>query len=240
MYENIKNILPHKFLKKNEALIRKVIYIFYKGNQRQCPICQKKLRKLVHLKNGDFLCPYCGSLARHRRLWVLIKPLLIDGISILDISPPRCFYKKLKKLRDIHYIATDLEGDFVADLNLDLTDTKLPPSEFDIILCYHVLEHIEKDQSAISELYRILKSTGKCFIQTPFKEGDVFEDPSITTTEERKIHFGQEDHVRIYSVQGLKSRLEKAGFKIEILSFSNDTNNFFGFSITEQVLIATK
>lgn len=240
MYENIKNIIPHNFLKRNEGFIRKMIYIFYKGNKKECPICQKKLRRFVHLKNGDILCPNCGSLARHRRLWVLIEPLLTPGSSVLDISPPRCFYKKLKSFRNIDYTPTDFEGEFIADLKLDLTNANLSSNKFDIIICYHVLEHIANDQDAMNELYRILKLPGKCFIQTPFKEGHIFEDPSIKTSQKRKIHFGQEDHVRIYSVDGLKSRLEKAGFKIELLSFSNEADNYFGFSPSEKIILATK
>jgi hypothetical protein len=49
-----------------------------------------------------------------------------------------------------------------------------------------------------------LKPQGKCFIQTPFKEGKIYEDRSKQSKEERKQYFGQEDHVRIYSIFGLK------------------------------------
>ena len=105
---------------------------------------------------------------------------------------------------------------------------------------YHILEHIPEDKKAISELYRILKSQGRCFIQTPFKEGDIYEDLSKQTKEERRLHFGQDDHVRIYSIPSLKERLEHAGFKIEVLQFSEKEENYFGFSSNETVLIATK
>lgn len=240
MYENIKNLLPNDFLKSNETLLRNVVYVFYKGNKKECPVCQKKLRKFVSLDNGELLCPYCGSLPRHRRLWLLIEPLLSDGVSVLDISPPRCFYKKFRSLKSISYTASDFAGEFLADLSLDLTNTRMPSDEFDIITCFHVLEHIEKDEKAMLELHRILKAGGKCFVQTPFKNGDIYEDFTITSPQERKIHFGQEDHVRIYSVEGLRSRLEKAGFKIEILSFAAEMDNYFGLSATEKILVATK
>src|SRR5688572_3242100 len=149
MYENIKNILPHNLLKKNEAFIRRLIYFFYKGNKNQCPICQKQLSRFVILKNGEKLCPACGSLARYRRLWIMIKPLLNPGISVLDFSPPLCFYKQLKSLKGIRYVSTDYQGKFAADHHLDITNTHLPPQNFDIIICYHILEHIEEDEKAI-------------------------------------------------------------------------------------------
>ena len=85
-----------------------------------------------------------------------------------------------------------------------------------------------------------MKPQGKCFIQTPFKEGDIYEDRSKQLKEERKQHFGQEDHVRIYSICGLKSRLENNGFKVEILSFHNEADNYFGFSHAENILVCTK
>ncbi|MEJ6793130.1 MAG: hypothetical protein QNK89_10480 [Lacinutrix sp.] len=52
----------------------------------------------------------------------------------------------------------------------------------------------------MSELLRILKPKGKCYIQTPFKTGDIYEDSDIKTEEQSLLHFGQEDHLRIYSV----------------------------------------
>lgn len=240
MYETLKTILPHNFLKRNEALFRKIIYIFYKGATRQCPICEKKLKKFISLKNGDDLCPFCGSLARHRRLWTLITPLLAPGISVLDFSPPLCFYKKLKLVGDIIYMATDFEKEFTADLNLDITNIKLSSNSVDLILCYHVLEHIPDDKKAMSELYRILKSPGKCFIQTPFNEDDIYEDFSKVSKEERRLRFGQDDHVRIYSIGSLKERLANAGFRIEVLQLSEKKENYYGFSANETVLLATK
>ena len=137
-------------------------------------------------------------------------------------------------------MATDFEKEFIADLNLDLTNINLSSNSVDLLLCFHVLEHIPEDKKAMSELYRILKSPGKCFIQTPFKEDDIYEDLSIQSKEERRLHFGQDDHVRIYSIASLKERLEDWGFKIKVLHFSEKEENYFGFSANETVLIATK
>ena len=240
MYETLKTILPHNFLKRNEHLLRKLIYTFYRGTDKQCPICEKKLRKFILLKNGEKLCPFCGSLPRHRRLWTLISGFLKNGISVLDFSPPLCFSKKLKSFKEIQYAATDFDKEFTADVHLDITNINLSSNSIDLLLCYHILEHIPEDRKAINELYRILKSQGKCFIQTPFKEGDIYEDASKRSKAERRKHFGQDDHVRIYSLASLKQRLEDAGFEIEILQFSEKAENYFGFSSSETVLIATK
>ena len=189
---------------------------------------------------GDELCPYCGSAARHRRLWTLLQPMLKNGVSLLDFSPPRNLYRKLLKWPGIQYIPTDYAGEFLAARKLDITKLDLADDYCDIITCYHVLEHIEDDRSAMAELYRVLKPGGTCFIQTPFKDGDIYEDATIKDEQGRLAHFGQEDHVRIYSVDGLAARLTAAGFKVEVLNFKDPAGNYHGFKREETVLVARK
>lgn len=77
-------------------------------------------------------------------------------------------------------------------------------------------------------------------IQTPFKKGSIYENAAIKYPSDRKVHFGQEDHVRIYSVNGLKLRLEQVGFLVKIMMFSEDENNYYGFKTEEYILIATR
>lgn len=144
-------------------------------------------------------------------------------------------------MKNIEYYSTDYVGEFLADYKFDITQIDQESETFDIILCYHILEHILDDKKAISELYRVLKPNGKIYIQTPYKEGMIYEDSSIVLPEERKIHFGQEDHVRVYSIKGLKNRLEEIGFKVEVKTYnSSDYDRHYGFISPETVLISTK
>ena len=106
---------------------------------------------------------------------------------------------------------------------------------------FHILEHIVDDKTAMSELFRVLKPDGVLYIQTPFKDGDTYEDFSITSPNDREAHFCQKDHVRIYSANGLKERLEITGFKVDISTFNALESDFYnGFKSPETVLIATK
>jgi hypothetical protein len=92
----------------------------------------------------------------------------------------------------------------------------------------------------MQELYRITKPGGICIIQTPFKEGDIYEDSSLRTEQERLLHFGQEDHVRIYSVEGLINRLSIAGFQTTTKTYEERLDHKNGFSSNESVIIAEK
>lgn len=243
MYNSLKNSLtrfiPKKLLFRIEPILRKCYAIFKKGNNHECVICNFKASDWVHLPNHDLLCPNCGSLSRDRRLWQLAKENYIkNNIQILDFSPSRPLFRKWKKEKNIKHIASDLSGDFMGDVAFDITQIPEKENSFDLIICYHILEHVIDDVKAMKELHRVLKLAGTVIIQTPFKEGDIYEDYNITSEAERLLHFGQEDHVRIYSIDGLKTRLESVGFQVIVNRFEKDA--YLGFSANEIVILALK
>lgn len=235
----IKSFIPQNVLVKNEENFRKILKPLYKGKNHQCNVCETKLKNFAKLNNGDLICPVCGSISRTRRLYKLLnEEFIVPDIAILDFSPFRILYRKWKKKTNIQYFATDFGNDFIADYRYDITNIDCKDETFDLIICYHILEHIVDDKKAMSELYRVLKKNGTVLIQTPFKEGEIYEDYSIVTEKERLKHFGQEDHVRIYSVEGLKERLQDSGFFVDVKIFEKD--NYYGFSQGEKILICKK
>ncbi|MEL1244160.1 class I SAM-dependent methyltransferase [Flavobacterium sp. DGU11] len=230
MYSFFKKII-YRFINKqklikHELFFRNIYAVLYSGNRHQCNICSKKLSKFITVHKHDLLCPRCGSLARDRRLWKLLNDDFVNsGINVLDFSPSRSLARNMKKIKDIEYVCSDLSGNFIADHQYDITDLDITAEYFDLIICYHILEHIENDKKAMEELYRIMKPGAKGLIQTPFKDGDIYEDSAITSAMDREVHFGQDDHVRIYSVSGLKQRLEDRGFIAEARQFEKDIYN---------------
>ena len=110
MYERLKSIaktvLPSSFLKNNQSLLRSIIALSYHGNNYSCNICNFSLRNFITLKNGDLLCPNCGSLPRTRRLWDVIKNDLISN-DILHFSPPLSLKNRITSIATNHYVTTD-------------------------------------------------------------------------------------------------------------------------------------
>ncbi len=243
MYESIKklvkSIVPVSFIRKNDRLLRKVVSLSYRGDTYECNVCGFTMSKFIVLNNGNKLCPKCGSLPRTRQLWQLIEPE-VTGKDILHFSPSKSMSDSIASRNPKSYVTTDYEDEFEADKRHDIQAIDEPDNSFNIILCYHVLEHIPDDRKAMSELYRVLKPGGICYIQTPFKDGEIYEDSSITTPEGRLEHFGQDDHLRIYSAKGLKSRLVEAGFSVEVNEFIQPADNRIGLKEVEIVLIAKK
>lgn len=238
----IRRLLPKSLFFRFEPLLRNIHYnLFYRGSNCYCNVCDKKLRAFIVLSSGNLICPCCGSSDRDRRLFnVLSEKFIGKNLKHLDFSPSRSLFRKLNRVKDHRYIASDISGDFIAHKQFDIVNIEVKEESFDLITCYHILEHVENDLRAMAELYRVLKSGGSCIIQTPFKDGEIYEDFTIKSPNERLIHFGQEDHVRVYSLLGLKDRLEKIGFDVKVLSFSDDSDNQMGYKMREEVLICNK
>lgn len=244
MYQTLKKIVSKivskKSLYKNEFFFRSIYALAYNGNSHQCNICEKKLSKFVINQRDELLCPKCGSLGRDRRLWKLLETdYLKENYKVLDFSPSRSLSQKLKKVKTINYLSTDFSGNFNADFEYDITKIEINSNTIDLIICYHILEHIDEDLLAMSELFRVLKPNGIAIIQTPFTDGNIYENPLIQSPEERLKHFGQEDHVRIYSEIELKNRLEKTGFDVTIRHF-DEIEDYNGLLENESVFVVKK
>lgn len=206
-----------------------------------CPVCNHQLKAFIALNSDQLLCPACGSLPRTRRLWdVLFQRYIKEGIEFLDFSPHRSLYRTWKAHSTIHYYGSDLSGDFLCDYQFDVTDIDAESNRFDLLVCYHVLEHVDDDIQAMKEMHRVLKPGGTALIQTPFKEGEIYENEQITDPKDRLQHFGQEDHVRIYSIRGLADRLESVGFRVTIEQFTAEPGNYLGYHPMETILFCVK
>ena len=200
-------------------------------------MCGRTFSRFIRWQAEERLCPFCGSLARNRRLWTLLNETPVLG-AILDFSPSRALSARFSRLPGIHYVSTDFSGEFPALRHYDITRIDTPGAAFDIVICYHVLEHVPDDTLAMREMFRVLKPGGIAYVQTPFRDSGIHENPSCLTGPEREKEFGQKDHVRIYSAEGLAARLRCAGFRVEIKSFDADERR--GLMDNEKILLARK
>jgi ubiquinone/menaquinone biosynthesis C-methylase UbiE len=116
-------------------------------------------------------------------------------------------------------------------VRMDITDIQYPDNYFDAIICNHVLEHVIDDYKAMTELHRVLKPGGWAVLQVPISLslGKTYENPSVTTAREREEAFGQDDHVRIYA-KDYVSRLERAGFTVNVFDWNGQAEKFGGRS----------
>jgi SAM-dependent methyltransferase len=164
-------------------------------------------------------CPRCNSKARHRRWWLFLQQntnLFTDKLRLLHVAPNYCMSRRFSKLPNIDYVGVDYNNHRNICIKMDLPAAPLRSNSFDALICMHVLEHIPEDRQAMRELYRVLKPGGWAGISAPIRlDQKTYEDPSITSPQERERAFGETVHVRYYGYD-LVDRLEEAGFQVKM------------------------
>ena len=195
----------------------------YRGSGRSCPVCDAKAKAFLPFgspRRREALCWRCHSLERQRFLWHFLetrcKPNYSNDAGFLHIAPESCLAIGLRRWYPTGYVSADLLRDDV-DVKLDITNSHLADERFDMICCSHVLEHVEDDRAALREIYRMLKAGGTALIMVPITEEVTFEDPEVTSPEEREEKFGQSDHVRAYGRDFVDRVAEVAGAHMSVV-----------------------
>ncbi|AYO57750.1 SAM-dependent methyltransferase [Chryseobacterium sp. 6424] len=221
------NKIPRPVLIQLSILLRPLIYQFFKGNNFTDPIDGKSYRKFLPYGYGkqrdNALSPSTLSLERHRQMWLYLQnetDFFTKSYKVLHIAPEQEFLRRFKQMKNLTYVSADLFSPIV-DVKADLLNLPFEDESFDVIFCNHVLEHIEDDRRAMSELYRVMKKGGWGIFQVPMRNTlqKTYEDFSITDPKERQKHFGQYDHVRWYGMDFFE-RLQNAGFRTEANFYS--------------------
>lgn len=172
----------------------------------------------------NFLCPVCGAQDKARLYALFLKQKLSEiksnqKVKLLHFAPEGGLDTFLKLNNKVDYTSADLFRTDV-DMRVDLTDMDSFESEsIDAFICSHILEHIPDDKAAVDELFRTLKVGGWGIVMVPILLSieETYEDSSVVSEQDRLKHFGQEDHVRIYSKAGFIELLQEAGFLVKQL-----------------------
>lgn len=247
------------------------IYPAWKGKNYTCPACYAKLKyfypfpslykenwekykfkygeqqEMLNVKN--YRCPSCGCIDRNRLSILYIRQYLgyfnERIVDILEIAPTTETINFFKKNKNINYRSADLQSALAED-KVDITNMNIYQNNtFDFIYCSHVLEHVTEDRKALNEIFRILKPGGECILLAPIIIGleEDYEDNSIHSEIDRWKHFGQNDHVRLYSKKGYTKKIIDSGFDLKQLGidyFGHDVFAYNGITDTSVLYVAKK
>ncbi|MGO4563990.1 class I SAM-dependent methyltransferase [Rhizobium sp. 2YAF20] len=209
-----------------------------------CPVCRNRIPHFVPLpsyyidKNAEhgfayspddfetinhraYSCPNCHASDRDRLYALFFSPVFqrlnqAQPFRFLDIAPGRALSYWLKSHPHVFYRSCDMympEADDKADIhNLPYED-----GTFDFVLCSHVLEHVDDPVRATAEIKRVLKPDSIAMLMAPICLAieENYENPAITTPEGRWKHFGQDDHVRMFSRSGFIDVIKQAGLAVQ-------------------------
>ena len=237
---------------------------FHVGNRYECPLCGFRSKDwayrgissevaekylIIGMSKRKSSCWRCESTDKERAVFLYLREVekLFDGNyvgEILHLAPEKGIARHIMN-GNVDCIWGDYftEGYYYPSYVKKMNALCLPfPAErFDLIICNHVLEHIEDDRKAMSEFYRVLKNGGKAILQVPISMilAETIEDPDVKSPSDRLHRFGQKDHVRIYGMD-YKKRLEEAGFRLELFRFPASVIERYGLNKNEDIYICHK
>lgn len=230
-----------------------LLWVLHLGWRVKCPICGWQGRSFYpnppRLRQGspNAVCRRCSAHARHRLLLLYLQQctdLFARRLRVLEIAPGPYSSRIFGRVPQIQYTTVDLQSPY-AVCRSDMTALPFCTESFDLIICYHVLEHIVDDRLAMVEMHRVLDRKGQAIVQVPWdlSRRVSYEDASLTSPTERLHAFGQEDHVRIYGYDFLL-RMNQAGFDVRVCNFAARQNQFhverFGLDREEVIFVCTK
>jgi ubiquinone/menaquinone biosynthesis C-methylase UbiE len=164
---------------------------------------------------------------------------------VLHIAPEACFIPRFEKIHGDSYITADIESP-LAKVKMDIHHIPFEQNTFDVVLCNHVLEHVQDDLLAMREINRVLKPGGFAILQVPFFNPVpefTIEDTTINDPRERERLFGQADHVRKYG-HDYSTRIQVAGLRaVEddyVNKLTNETRAKYGLVRGEIIYKAEK
>lgn len=197
--------------------LRDPIQHFQKRTRRECSCCGFSGLFVSAKRNRkrEFRCPNCASRPRDRFLALLIERYRLDlpSLRVLHFAPEWPLYTKLRHCPG--YVGADIIRRRNANANRDITAIADGDNSYDVVICNHVLEHVEDDATAMRECRRVLKPGGKAFFSVPVDmERETWEPPPGMPREEIERICGW-DHKRLYG-RDIVNRLEAAGFSVNV------------------------
>jgi SAM-dependent methyltransferase len=187
-----------------------------------CVICEQRIEawlphpnpelsgpfiELLQVVGSDLvnhLCPACNCNDRERHLWLYLRGLGMLGrvpqSRVLHVAPEYAVERRLRALQPREYVAGDLMPRQHAHVRVDVERLTFGDGAFDLIVCNHVLEHVEDPSRAVAEFARCLAPGGYLIAQTPYAPGlkHTFEMDGKVPTQFAVMFYGQDDHVRLF------------------------------------------
>lgn len=206
-----------------------------------CPCCNKRFNewksfRLFHwdtkfnerkfdIRSDKCICPICNSVPRQRieANW-FESNYILNSINnneihkckerILVWSGEESLLRYLRR-RKLRYVTADLyyKG---ADYNVNIEESGFNDKQFDLIICNHVLEHVNDVSKALTDTYRILKETGIALIMVPMDANmeKTLDMGKLESDDDRRMIYGQSDHVRLFG-KDFVDILNNAGFHVD-------------------------
>lgn len=104
-------------------------------------------------------------------------------------------------------------------------EVELPKDYFDVVIMWHVLEHVDSPTHYLQKIRAILKESGRLIIGVPNGADLIHRLARIVKWKNRMRNADFGEHTYTFSPRTLKMFLEKVGFKVETLKVYYSTSD---------------
>lgn len=194
-------------------------------------------------------CPHCHCNDRDRHLWLYIAFTGVleqaSTMRILHVAPEPSIEQRIRRLAPAEYIAGDLHPRAPGHQKINVEALSFPDGSFDLIICNHVLEHVNEPHAALAEFNRCLKPGGRLIAQTPYSPvlKYTFELTKAPSAPFATRYFGQDDHVRFFGAD-IADHFRAAGFSGDLLPHASVLGDIdadaVGCNVREPFFLFTK
>lgn len=160
-----------------------------------------------------------------------------SGLKVIDIGAKETPFIEMLEDMGAKGIKVDINKYRGIDVVCDVINLPFPDKEFDVVMCFELIEHIDNYMRALGELTRITKST--LFFSTPHKYGrNSYADPAHvnhwTCKDLEKILQNFTDFEWVISGRGInvRNRLKRKILKIIPERFINCADCVEEFFVT--------
>lgn len=161
-------------------------------------------------------CPACDSHPRHRALFVWLRDegqiSQRAGLALV-FAPEKTFAPLWQTAANLRTCKVDIEPSRGVDVLADLMRLPFASEIADLMWCHHVLEQVEDDRVALTEMHRVLRSSsGELIVSVGHGN------------QETTVEFGFSDKAlsgnrRLFGAD-FPERLAAAGFKVRPMAHS--------------------
>lgn len=147
--------------------------------------------------------------------WISRYINISGKLKVLDIGSGAGWYSMYLASKGCDVVAIDKNPLFQEKENLKIiradleSKIDLPDETFDCILAWDIIEHLEKEEQIIKEIFRLLKKGGRLLMSVPNADDSMIADKYLTY-----CHFKDKTHKREYTDEEVKRKFAQVGFTV--------------------------
>ena len=168
-----------------------------------------------------------------RRRMDHVAALVPPPAMLLDVGCGTGTFLRLAKMRGCEVAGTELshvgaEAARAQGLRVhegEIWEAEFSAASFDVVTCWHVIEHVSDPRRMLAEVHRILRPGGWLILATPNCEDYIFR-AAYTLARLRRPRLyelgGREVHLFFFSAQTLRRLATSLGFQVLCIGFDRE------------------